>query len=557
MTELNSALKYDAAVVGSGIAGLLVAIELSSGGMRVALICKGSLSDSNTAWAQGGIAVCTGENHLDSKQKHLQDTLAAGAGLVDERIARLIIEGGTALFKKLEKMGLHFDRENGKLSLAREGGHSQARVLHSKDASGKALTQVLGASARRQERLDIFENCFAVDLLKIHDRCAGLRVLADENLIEIQAQRVVLASGGPGQIFERSTNPLIATGDGIAMAYRAGALLADMEFVQFHPTALCLPGAPPSLISEAVRGDGAHLIDSRGERFAFRFHCDGELATRDVVSRAILSVINAEGSNSVRLDMRPLGEKRILAGYPNILESCRRAGIDPLKNPVPVAPAAHYFMGGIVTDESGRSSLPGLYAVGECACTGLHGANRLASNSLLEGGVMALEAAAAILNESPQSFPKSSFSLETALIESNKYCLPQTLHQLKRQMFRQAGLIREESGLLELLNKELAGPFYQSDLSRSAIEAANTGVLAKLLCISALRRRESRGAHYRSDFPYQNDTEYRQRFIIGINSGAEPECRPEHSPALQRKQKIKQFAGQAAGKAGSSRLNTA
>ncbi|MBX9685864.1 MAG: L-aspartate oxidase [Candidatus Obscuribacterales bacterium] len=515
MSQRKLYSRYDVVIVGSGIAGLLLAIELDLAGMRTAVICKGRLADSNTTWAQGGVAICTGANPLDDPARHLEDTLAAGAGLTDPAVAREIIESGPVLFDKLEALGLDFDRDKaGHLELAREGGHCQARVLHSKDASGRAISQVLISALSRCKRVAIFEEMFAVDLLTQAGHCIGLRVLHNENLLEILAPRVVLASGGLGQVYSRTTNPAIATGDGIAMAYRAGAVLADMEFVQFHPTALSLRGAPASLMTEALRGSGAHLLDRNGERFAFRFHKDGELATRDVVARAILSVMQEEGSDAVSLDIRPLGAAAILENYPNIVQACRNWGIDPLARPIPVAPAAHYFMGGIYTDGEGRSSLPGLYAIGECASTGLHGANRLASNSLLEGGVMALKVARSIIGEAQAWLPRTALRIESSSILSPDYCSSKFIDSFKERMFDVAGLIRNGGGLAEFSADYFQSNSQRVPMKQKAIESANIGMLGMLINKAAFLRKESRGAHWRSDYPAMDDAKFAKRFLI-------------------------------------------
>ncbi len=518
MAQKKLLTRYDAIIVGSGIAGLLVALELDRRGMRTALICKGRLMESNTSWAQGGIAICTGTNPLDSTESHLKDTLSAGAGLCDEAVAKVIVESGSRLFEKLESLGLSFDRNESALELAREGGHSASRVLHSKDASGKAITEALVFAARQSKRLAIFEHMFAFDLIRHADRCIGLRVLNDNNAIEILAPRVILASGGLGQVFDRTTNPSIATGDGIAMAYRAGAELVDMEFVQFHPTALFMPGAPASLISEAVRGSGAHLLDANGQRFAFRFHKDGELATRDVVSRAIMTVMREQRTSCAWLDMRPIGAADILEKYPNIVQSCRNWGLDPLDRPIPVSPAAHYFMGGISTDDCGRSSLRGLYAIGECASTGLHGANRLASNSLLEGGVMALRVADAIAAEKQVRMPTFGLKLVDPVILSPESINAENISDFRKSMFAHAGLRRDGDSLAKIVMDQFDAKLHPVEFEQTQIEAANIGLLGMLIARSAMMRCESRGAHYRSDFPERNDEDYLKRYFVSNQS---------------------------------------
>lgn len=497
--------RFDAVIVGSGIAGLMAALELDRSGLKVAIVCKEKLFDSNTSKAQGGIAICSGANPQDSFEQHLGDTLSAGAGLSDRRIAELMVRSGPELFEKLESYGLRFDRQGESLGLAREGGHGQARVVHSKDATGKSITEILVAALRLSKRLVVFENMFAVELLLSSGRCVGVQVLQEGYLQEIISPCTVLATGGLGQVFSRTTNPLIANGDGIAMAYRAGAQLLDMEFVQFHPTALAIPGAPAALISEAVRGAGAVLLDGRGERFAFRFHKDGELATRDLVSRAIAAVMKEEGSQSVMLDLRPIGKHKIEKLFPNILDSCARFGIDALRQAIPVSPAAHYFMGGIWSSESGQTSIPGLYAIGECACTGFHGANRLASNSLLEGGVMALAAAREIAGAAPARLP-AGIKLETPKLKASvSVFFPGKTNTefLRRRMFALAGLCREAESLtaMQKLFCERAANKRTVKLDRDSVEAANMELLSELIVNSAAMRKESRGAHFRSDFP--------------------------------------------------------
>lgn len=502
----------DVLVLGSGIAGLLLAHELSCLNLSVVLACKGKLIDSNTSHAQGGLAAVTGINTLDSPELHLKDTISSGAGLTDERVARLIVENGAALTERLSELGVRFDQQEGKFDAALEGGHSRARVLHSKDASGRAISTALIGSLHAAENVEVLEETFALDLLLNEDQCVGALLLTAESELEVRSRYTVLATGGLGQVFARTTNPLIATGDGIAMAYRAGARLVDMEFVQFHPTALVKDGAPAALISEAVRGAGAELIDKNGHRFAFRFHKDGELATRDIVARGIYTTMMEQETPGVWLDLRPIGQQKILDKFPNIMNTCRQWGIDPITEAVPISPAAHYFMGGIYTDEIGRSSIPNLFAIGECASTGLHGANRLASNSLLEGGVMALQAAKFIAGSALKQAPGTpTFGPEPSIVMQAPYPMPKDLLQFQQAMFRNVGLERSAerlSAMVESLPEVLE---YRVPSDRSAAEAANIALLGWLIARSALERKESRGAHWRSDFPVLNDSEYRRR----------------------------------------------
>ena len=399
--DLKGTLKTDVLVIGSGLAGLLATLKLLESKASVVLVCKGGLADSNSALAQGGLAASSDTNAFDSCQLHLADTIKSGAGLVDEKAAQAIIFDGNKLIKELTRLGVEFDcNSNGALSLAREGGHCQPRVLHKSDTTGNAVISPLlrklkeyGNETDNIKGLTILENTSAVSLLKKDGACVGAQLSGNHGQFSVFADHTILATGGLGRIYARTTNPMIATGDGIALAYRAGASLVDMEFVQFHPTTLALKGAPPFLISEAVRGAGAVLLDAYGKPFMSRFSSDGELATRDIVARAIHTIMQEQSQPTVFLDLRPIGAKALSSTFPNILNVVRQYGIDPQLQPIPISPAAHYFMGGIMTNIQGNTSVAQLCAIGECASTGLHGANRLASNSLLEAGVMALRVA--------------------------------------------------------------------------------------------------------------------------------------------------------------------
>lgn len=532
----DTAIETDILIIGSGLAGLLLAIDLVQSGASIVLACKGNLSQSNSTMAQGGVAAVVGQSCFDSCQAHLADTIAAGHGLTDHAVARSIIGEGASLVLYLAQLGVHFDLESpGNFALAREGGHSFARILHNKDATGQAITGALiekihGLQKQNDsKKLLVLENAFARDFLIENDCCTGA-VFSAENgdRMTVLAPHAVLATGGAGQIFSRTTNPYVATGDGIAMAYRAGAVLADLEFMQFHPTAFSSAGAPAFLITEAVRGAGAHLVDHEGKRFAFNYHKDGELATRDIVSRAIYSTMAAKNIESVFLDMRPIGSATILEQFPNIVANCRQYGIDPVKEVVPVSPAAHYLMGGILTDLSGRTSISGLYAIGECASTGLHGANRLASNSLLEAGVIAMHLGR-ILSLSGSKRPSSS-NIPTIFEQSScdLIYVPEDAVQLKKIMYRCAGVVRNEQSLLEAIGEcekqrsisiESVSAKKQLRLSDENISvdqqiAANQLLLSRLIALAALKREESRGAHFREDFPIKNDSRYRKRQTV-------------------------------------------
>jgi L-aspartate oxidase len=519
---MDNFLKTDVLVIGSGLSGLLSTLRLLEAGASVVLACKGPLLESNTSYAQGGIAASLNFSSVDSPALHLEDTVRAGGGLVNRLVARQIIFEAPLLISELQRHGVEFDMDkSGQLSLAREGGHSQSRIVHSEDTTGISVTsklvnriKTLGQSVglAGQPSLQILENAFATTLLMNDSICCGASFEMDGNSVKILAGQTILATGGLGQLFARTTNPSIATGDGIALAFRAGAKLVDMEFVQFHPTALSLNKAPAFLISEAVRGAGAKLLDCRGQAFMDKFHQDGELATRDIVSRAIHTIMQSENSNNVSLDLRPIGQEVLSSRFPNIVNTLRKFGIDSFSEPVPVSPAAHYFMGGIMTDPFGRTSINGLYAVGECASVGLHGANRLASNSLLEGGVMALRAASAITAKS-----SSQVNATVATKKSRPSLLldiPDDVDKLKQIMYAKVGLIRTQKSLESALNRMSRNVTTRLSDRKQSIEHANLQLVANLVTRSALMRNESRGAHFREDFPLANDLIFKRRLLI-------------------------------------------
>jgi L-aspartate oxidase len=515
-------ISADVLIIGSGIAGLLLALELSESGASIVLASKQSLYDSNTSMAQGGLAAVSGSNMRDALLLHLQDTIKAGAGLTDESVAQRIVDGGPLLIERLQKYGVTFDTvSGGNLSLVREGGHSQARVLHHQDVTGRtitsALVSVLMEKAQGSKNITIYEHAMA-DKLLVHDNhCVGAQFCINEKHVLISADRIVLSTGGIGRIFSRTTNPSVATGDGIALAYRAGARLADMEMVQFHPTALHKKDAPAFLISEAVRGAGAILIDSRGDKFAKRFHPDAELATRDVIARGIDTIMQEQNAACVFLDLRPIGKKLLDSHFPHILHTCQQFGIDPYEEAVPVSPAAHYFMGGVWTDNNGSTTINGLYALGECAATGLHGANRLASNSLLEAGVGAIYLSDYIKRLSNTTTLHSKRTISE--ISSQAVPLPADLNLMRDSMYRFCGLVRCEEGLANLLST-------LSDQSKQRLcpttilkEASNAFLVSTLIANAALKRRESRGAHYRSDYPSIDNINFKKRLSVSQNEG--------------------------------------
>ena len=553
VTGLPPVIDADVLIVGSGLAGLLLALRVQSPDRRVVLVCKGALTDSNSSLAQGGVAAVTGANPFDSPEAHLVDTIKAGAGLTDVEAARDIIFGGGRLIQALDRLGVAFDKNpSGRHDLALEGGHKQARVLHSKDTTGRSITQALADKIRQaaketsgHKHLIVLEHSYAVDLLTVEGACAGAKIISGAVETWVRAPHTVLATGGLGQVFERTTNPMVATGDGIALAYRAGADLADMEFVQFHPTALRMDNAPAFLITEAARGAGATLLDHKGRRFVKRFHHDGELATRDIVSRAIHTVMAEHHLEQVFLDMRPIGAALIGERFPNIVKTCSQYGVDVLSEPIPVAPAAHYMMGGIKTTVSGRTSVAGLYAIGECACTGLHGANRLASNSLLEAGVMALNLGD-LLTGAEETFDsgvvsmalwqergtvvkqgivlrhKKRMTLEIGRsmcrIPRETLLLPLDLQDFRARMYRHSGLVRSESGLNMLLNSPGKLVQMRGIMSAEQYSARNIFQVGLLIARAALLRRESRGAHLRDDYALTDDANFARHLELSNQS---------------------------------------
>jgi L-aspartate oxidase len=518
MSTSGKLLTTDVLIIGSGLAGLLLALKLATTtDLSLVLVCKGALIDSNSSYAQGGIAAVTDANAFDSPDAHLIDTLKSGAGLSDERSASGIIFSGARLITELANYGVEFDRTvQGRLETALEGGHSQARVLHNKDATGRAVTTILSEKLREialtRKDLQLLEYTYVNDLLLSDGDCTGAKLIGFRGEQCVLAPYTVLATGGAGQIFSRTTNPAVATGDGIALAYRAGATLSDMEFVQFHPTALRKDNAPPFLISEAVRGAGATLIDRNGRRFVQRFHQDGELATRDVVSRAIYAVMREYETPEVYLDLRPIDGATILKRFPNIVGTCKSYGIDVLSEPIPVAPAAHYMMGGVSSDLSGHTSVKGLYAIGETACTGLHGANRLASNSLLEAGVMALNAAFTIAHETRTLNYSARRSAFIAAITPQKLLLPANIDAFRASMYRNAGIVRSSLGLSMILQE--ADATESEIISAENCSARNIYQVGKLIALAALARRESRGAHLREDYPQVDSRNYNRHYSI-------------------------------------------
>lgn len=492
----------DFLVIGAGIAGLSAAIRLARAG-SVLVVTKEELVESNTSYAQGGIAVAMGGD--EDVALHLDDTLAAGDGLVEKDAARILVEQGPARVQELLEWGTSFDRENGQLMLTREGAHSRSRILHANgDATGREIAVSLLRHVRALSNVRLLEWTTGIDLIvEQHSRVRGAILLDGEGgILTIYARATLLASGGAGQVYSDTTNPAVATGDGIAMAWRAGAAVADMEFYQFHPTAFSAPGAPRFLLSEALRGEGATLVNVRGERFMLKEHPLAELAPRDVVARAI----TREGMDGpVYLDMRHVA-KDLHERFPGISTFLAKYHLDLNRDLVPVRPAAHYLMGGILTDIHGHTTLPGLYAAGEAACTGVHGANRLASNSLLEGLVFGALAADAMMTDGgkytsrPESLSSTSEEGRTSDEQIERW-----IEDLRANMWKYAGLLRDAQGLQMMKHKleALAGTMPRG-LSRRAIEARNLYTIASLIVTAALARCESRGAHFRMDYPHHD-----------------------------------------------------
>ena len=500
---------YDYIVIGSGIAGLYAALLARDHG-RVLLLTKGAIDDTNTKYAQGGIAAAVGRD--DSPELHLRDTIVAGAGLVDEVAARVLAEEAPARIADLARFGVPFDTSHGELALGREAAHSRSRIIHAGgDRTGAHIELSLSGLARLSGAT-VLEHRLVERLLIEDGRITGAATLATEGAPlreEFAGRQVILVTGGAGQLYDITTNPAVATGDGVALAYHAGAELQDMEFIQFHPTALRLPGVPTFLISEAVRGEGAILRAAEGptgrtagRAFMAEYHPAAELAPRDIVARAIAAEMGAAGGSHVFLDVTQLDATYIATRFPQIYRYCLDHGLDITQEPIPVAPAAHYIMGGVRTDTWGRTTLPGLYACGEVACTGVHGANRLASNSLLETVVFAKRAVEATLGNAEGDPPALSVgTLDLSPSQSGRGETP-TLPLLQSIMWEQVGIERDGSGLMAARERlaSLAAALPERG-DRAALELANLVWVARLVTEAALQRTESRGAHYRSDHP--------------------------------------------------------
>ena len=500
-------------VIGSGVAGLRAAIELARAGY-VAVLTKDRLDESNTEYAQGGVAVALSDD--DEISLHYEDTINAGAGLCDEDAVHVLVEEGPRYIAELIEWGAEFDREGGELAFTREAAHSRRRILHAHgDSTGREIVRALIARARKNPNVQLIAHAATIDLIIEDGHCLGVSFIDPNESMrrELYARATVLATGGAGQLFAQTTNPSVATGDGMAMAYAAGAVMSDLEFVQFHPTALALPDAPRFLLSEALRGEGAILRNHEGEPFAKKYDQRGELAPRDVVARAIVAEMERTGTTWMYLDLTHLRPDFLRERFPKIFETCRRYGLDLTRDQLPVSPAVHYIMGGVRSDPSGRTSVTGLYAAGEVACTGVHGANRLASNSLLEGLVFGARAGAAALQDSlllterndtgPVEFDLSRWRLDQ-----------RTKARVQEIMWRKVGLIRRADEL-----KSAIGEFAKLMEESVNQRTKNFVNLAKLMSEAALWREESRGGHYRADFPQRDDENWRVHSAQQIDGG--------------------------------------
>jgi L-aspartate oxidase len=520
----------DCLVIGGGVAGLRAALEVAAAGpeVHVMLVTKTDLRESNSFHAQGGIAAAI-DDQEDSPEKHAADTLATGCGLSDPAVVDMVVHEGPGCIRELLGWGTPFDREGDKLALTREGGHSARRILHAAgDSTGREITQTLAAQARVHPRILIRERVYTIDLLTALDGTAMGAILwqPSSGLTVCWAHYTVLATGGAGRLYRETTNPETATGDGCAIAFRAGAVLTDLEFMQFHPTTLYIAGASRALISETVRGEGGRLVDRNGVRFMDEYDPAAELAPRDVVSRAIARQMAKTDSTNVYLDLRHLPREKLYGRFPLIRQICQDFDIDIARDLIPVRPAAHYMVGGVRVDTAGRTSVERLYACGEVSCTGLHGANRLGSNSLLEGIVYGHRAGADIVRRlAEETAPPSRAALHFEVARSDRTVLDvaDVRNSLRAVMWRNVGIERDDRHLREteeiiefwqsyVLDKEFDDP--------AGWELQNMLTLARLLTRSALERTESRGTHYRLDFPVRDDARWQKHISRALTSAA-------------------------------------
>jgi L-aspartate oxidase len=519
--------EFDFIVIGSGIAGLSFALRAAEKG-SVAVVTKRRLVDSNTAWAQGGVACVVSED--DSFDLHIKDTLVAGAGLCNEEAVRVVVTEGPARIAELMELGMRFDGKEGEggereLDLGMEGGHSKRRILHFQDTTGFQIERTLVERIGDHPNITVLENHMAVDFLTtgklgyaMQNACVGVYVLNEETgaVETLRSDIIVLASGGCGKVYLYTTNPDVATGDGVAMAWRAGATVANMEFIQFHPTCLYHPDAKSFLVSEAVRGEGAVLVDQKGRRFMEKYHPQAELAPRDVVARAIDAEMKRTGSKCVYLDITHKDPEFLKSRFPSIYETCLKYGIDITKQPIPVVPAAHYQCGGVKTDLNGETSLRGLYVIGEAACTGLHGANRLASNSLLEGLVLAHRAFEKTTRslKAREYFDLPDWRPGQAQDADELVVIYHNWGEIRRLMWDYVGIVRTDKRLqraatrLRNLHKEVQEFYWNFKVTTELLELRNLVTVASLIVDCAISRKESRGLHYTLDYPEIDDAKF-------------------------------------------------
>lgn len=493
----------DFLIIGSGVAGLRAAIELAHHG-NVLIVTKDVPTESSTEYAQGGVAVALSDE--DEVGIHYEDTLRAGDGLCKEEAVKVLVEEGPERILELISWGAEFDKEGMKLSFTMEAAHTKRRILHAHgDSTGRELERVLLNKVRSFDSVMKYPFAYTIDLIVEDSECLGAIVLREGERVAIFSRAVILATGGAGQLYERTTNPPVITGDGMAIAFRAGAVLEDMEFVQFHPTSLYIPGAPNFLLSEAMRGEGAILRNINGDAFMKSYHPQAELAPRDIVSRAIISEMVRTKSSFVYLDLTHLNGDFIKKRFPRIYNTCLTCGIDITKDRIPVSPAAHYIMGGVKTDIYGRTNLKGLYAAGEVACTGVHGANRLASNSLLEGLVYGARAGRTAVEEAKGSC--NSDAIETTIEEIPIPVLKEIRTSLRRLMWERVGIIRcgESLGIAKARLNEWQYILDMDFNSREGLELKNMLTVANMITEAAIARKGSVGAHYRSDFPEKDE----------------------------------------------------
>ncbi len=538
-------VKTDFLIIGSGVAGLTFALKVADHG-SVTIVTKKGVMDTNTAQAQGGIASVFGK--LDSFDLHIRDTLVAGDGLCNREVVEIVVRNGPERIRELIDMGVRFNLaeiqrdkdEELNLDLGREGGHSQKRIIHAEDMTGRELERVLVDHVKRHPNIKLYENHIAIDLITFSTRlkrgqittthedfCCGAYVLdRDTNQVKTFAAEItLLATGGSGKVYLYTSNPDIAAGDGIAMAYRAGATVANLEFVQFHPTCLYHPDAKNFLISEAVRGEGATLIDSAGNAFMEKYDPLKDLACRDVVARAIDHELKKSGHDSVFLDISNKDSEFVKKRFPNLYKQCLSFGIDMTREPIPVVPAAHYMCGGVVTDIFGRTDIKKLYAVGETACTGLHGANRLASNSLIEALVYAHKASKQAVVEMNTSDFKPTPELflwdEVGTSDSDELIMvSHNWDEIRRFMWNYVGIVRSNKRLerawrrIEIIQKEIQDYYWNFKVTPDLIELRNLAMVAELIVRCAMHRKESRGLHYNIEYPHRDDKRWQKDTVV-------------------------------------------